>query len=213
MTLRMTLDHFAWSAPDLDKAMTDFESWSGLRPQPGGIHPGMGTRNALVSLGPGLYFAIDAPDPAQDQPGTNGARMAAQGGYRLDLFATATDDLERARQVLADFDIGTTARPGSRKTPSGALLRWRFLQTVGPTRLGPALPHVQQWDTANHPSLETPAGCTPEAFRVYHPLAAEIRALYAALGLEVDIIAADLPRLELVLRGNRGVFTLPTMPG
>lgn len=205
----MILDHFAWSSPALDKAIADVEDWSGIRAAPGGSHPGMGTRNALLSLRDGLYLAIDAPDPGQEQAANNGARMAAQPGYNMDLFAVATDDIEAAQNVLERFGLAAELRAGGRETLRGEVLKWRYL-AVEPSRFGNALPHIQQWDTTNHPSLEAPAGCTLERFEVAHPLAQSVRDLYAALNLAIDAVPAERPALRVSLRGRHGVFDLPS---
>jgi hypothetical protein len=205
----MILDHFAWSSPSLDKAIDDVEAWSGIRATPGGSHPGMGTRNALLSLHDGLYLAIDAPDPVQESAAGNGARMAAQPGYNMDLFAVATDDILAAQRVLERFGLSSALRAGSRKTLRGEILKWRHL-AVEPSRFGNALPQISQWDTANHPSLEAPTGCTLERFEVAHPLAESVRELYAVLNLAIDVVPAVRPSLRVSLRGRHGVFDLPS---
>ena len=54
----LVLDHLVWCVNSVSEGMDMFEALTGVRPCTGGQHLGLGTHNALVSLGDGLYLEI-----------------------------------------------------------------------------------------------------------------------------------------------------------
>jgi Glyoxalase-like domain len=118
------LDHILLGCSDLDRGITFVKEHAGVTPVLGGVHPGRGTRNALLSLGERHYLEIIAPDPAQ--PGSPDAYgLKKLSAPRLVGWAAHPGDLNlfaaRLRNANLAFDGPT---PGSRKRPDGLLLQW-----------------------------------------------------------------------------------------
>jgi len=59
------VDHVLLGIGDLQKGIDELESRTGVRAAFGGVHPGRGTQNALISLGEHHYLEILAPNPKE----------------------------------------------------------------------------------------------------------------------------------------------------
>ena len=62
------IDHLVIGAATLEAGTAYLERHLGQRPFAGGAHPGVGTHNMLLGLGPDQYIEIIAPDPSQGTP-------------------------------------------------------------------------------------------------------------------------------------------------
>src|SRR5215472_14994300 len=124
----MPIDHLIYRAPDLARAVADVEDRFGVRAQAGGQHTGLGTRNALLSLGPRTYLEIIAPDPDQPEPPARRPFGLDRVGHgRLAGWALACDDIDAAvaRARSHGYDPGKVI-DGRRVSPAGTVLRWRM---------------------------------------------------------------------------------------
>jgi hypothetical protein len=120
-------DHVLLGTSDLEQGVRWFEERTGVRAALGGVHPGRGTRNALASLGGKHYLEIIAPDP--DQTGVPPQfPISSLAEPRLINFAVRSSDIEQTAKSLGKAGVLTSGvKEGSRRTASGAMLRWKTL--------------------------------------------------------------------------------------
>ena len=94
------LDHIILGIDDLNRGVAWVEQRTGVRAIFGGVHPGRGTRNALLALGPRCYLEIMAPDPQQPSP-TWFTQVLTLPEPRLIAWAVHTADLAALAQAAA----------------------------------------------------------------------------------------------------------------
>jgi Glyoxalase-like domain len=201
------LDHILLGVSDLDHGIAWVEKHTGVRAQFGGVHPGRGTRNALLSLGPRRYLEIIAPDP--QQPITAMSKDLVEiREPRLFNWAAHTDDIAAAakRAMAAGFKIDGPA-DGSRARPDGKILRWKACRLQDDR--GGLLPFFIEWSGESlHPAADAPSGCVLKRFFLESPSAAELAGQCHALGLEVAVERAERPALRVVLNSPKGEIEL-----
>jgi hypothetical protein len=205
------VDHLLLGVSDLDRGIDWVEQRTGVRAAPGGVHPGAGTRNALLSLSNAHYLEIIAPDPAQ--PFHDGQRdLLGLRGPRLITFAAATDDIERTAAAARDAGYRIVGPvDGSRRTLSGETLRWRRL-AVSTTFAAAGIdlvPFFIQWaPDSPHPSKTSPAGCELEALRFEHPDDSGLKAVLRKLGIDADVSKAKAARIIASIKTPKGRIEL-----
>ena len=200
------LDHILLGCSDLDGGIAFVEKHMGVRAAFGGVHPGRGTRNAVLSLGersreelnPRRYLEIIAPDPQQPNAADNyGLRKLTEP--RLIGWAAHPGDLSELASRLRKGNIAFDGpNPGSRKRPDGRLLQWKTLN-LQDNRDG-LLPFFIEWsaDTV-HPSVDAPRGCHLARFELLTPNPEELSSTAAVMGLGVEIAKSDKPQLRATI--------------
>ena len=202
------LDHLVLATPDLGATVDWVTEALGLRPVAGGQHPGVGTRNFLLGLGPGRYLEIMGPD--QDQPDPREPRpfgIDVIDGPRFTAWVATSARLEEdvARAARLACDLGPI-EDMSRTTPGGQVLRWRLTRRrVSDVTLVPLL---IDWLDTPHPSDTTPVTASLAAFTAVHPQPDHVRDVLAALGLALDVTPGPEPRLHARLSGPAGSLEL-----
>ena len=206
MTYR--LDHLMYGGADLDESIKRFAFLSGVTADRGGSHPGRGTRNALVSLGPGIYLELMAPDPAQSLNGTFGMTFVQIARPQIHTYIVKGEELERIRAKLAEFKIDSEIRDMTRKTLQGDLLRWRLVIPHS-NPYGEFIPRFIDWMGTPHPSETSVSGCSLVSFEIGHPEADALMRIMKSLDFEVDAVSrSDAPFFLARMRTPKGNLTL-----
>ncbi|ODT58815.1 MULTISPECIES: VOC family protein [Paracoccus] len=182
--MTLTFDHVAIAARTLDEGAAWLRA-RGLHPEPGGRHPGLGTHNMLLSLGPGEYLELIARDPGQDGP---------PRWFGLDGF----DGPPRVAGWVARMSP-LTPPPGTQVAQArrGDLAWTITLPDAGQMPRGGAQPMRIDWGQGPHPSDRLP----DRGVRL------------SRLTLPLEALALDDRRLMLTGAGTPMTLTLTTPTG
>src|SRR5512145_3038087 len=165
----MDVDHIVYGVAELGAGIDAVEGLLGVRAAAGGKHVGLGTHNALLSLGGAAYLEIIAPDPGQPNPSRPLPwGLAALREARLLTWAVKAPDIEAKaeRAKAAGVDVGPVLRM-SRERPDGTRLEW--VLTFREHALGNGLvPFLIAWEPGPHPSDTSPGGCRLVSLRGEH---------------------------------------------
>jgi Glyoxalase-like domain len=203
------LDHILLGCNDLDRGIELVEENTGVRPAIGGVHPGRGTRNALLSLGERRYLEVIAPDPKQSEI-VHYPQLRSMIEPRLIGWAVHPPDIAAVAKQLRENNIAFTGPDdGSRKRPDGRVLTWKTVN-LADDRHG-LLPFFIEWSPDSvHPSTDAPANCTLDYFEILSDEPDELAATIKRMGLDVPVQRSDKPRLRALITGPKGDLGLTT---
>lgn len=203
------VDHLVYATPDLEVTVTALEQLLGVRASEGGRHPGRGTRNALMAIGPHSYLEIVGPDPEQHLPAhSTWFGVDDLQGSKLVTWAAKSSDLGRlvlaARRGGVNLGMITS---GSRQRSDGVTLTWQFTEPTVTQEDG-ILPFFIDWQSSSHPAANAAGGAELISFFAEHPEPERVRRSLATLGLDLEVRPAPAPALVAALRTARGEFQL-----
>ena len=190
------VDHLVYATPDLQFGIETIEKMTGVRAVSGGQHPGRGTRNALISLGPGVYLEIigrdpDQPTPPQPRPfGIDDLKEP-----RLVTWVAKGDNLESFAKEAAHAGVKLgEVIDGSRQRADGVVLSWRFTdpRTVAFDGL---IPFFIDWGKTPHPAGTATPGLSLIGLRAEHPDPEPVQEALHTLGLDIRVQRGPRPAL------------------
>ena len=199
------VDHLVYGTPDLNRGIEEIEKLLGVRATAGGQHPGRGTRNALLALGPTTYLEIIAPDPEQPppkEPRPFGLDRLKQS--KLIAWFISDGDLESLRRdaVSKGVPLGEV-RSGSRRRPDGVQLQWKFTDPSTLVADG-IVPLFIDWGDSPHPARTATQGATLVNLRAEHPDVKSVRKMLQHLGVDLPLKQGERPELIAIIEGPRG---------
>jgi glyoxalase-like protein len=203
------IDHLVYGTRNLDAAVEELEGRLGVRASPGGRHPGKGTRNALLALGPSTYLEILGPDWEQPDP-DSGRWMGVEHleEPRLVRWCAVHPDLDRLlRQAeRAGLDLGKV-QSGQRSQADGVSLSWRLTDPMAVPGHG-TIPFFIDWGTSPHPAQSAAPGMTLLHLEVTHPRPAFIRGLFDSLDLDLPVHQSPHAAIIATLQTPNGTVEL-----
>ena len=200
------VDHLMFAVADLNAGIAQIEAMTGVKARFGGAHPGRGSRNALLSLGPRAYLEIIAPDPEQSSPRSlESLGLSATRQSRLIGWAFNSADLPR---IVTDAGSRGLAmrqpESGERRRPDGKVLSWRTTALVDERTGDGLVPFFIDWGATEHPSVPAPKGARLVSIRAQHPAPGSVQQIFDALGIALKIETGSEAALIAVLDTPRG---------
>ncbi|MDM0019085.1 VOC family protein [Variovorax saccharolyticus] len=219
------VDHLVVAAQTLAEGVRWCEATFGVAPAAGGIHPTMGTHNALLKIAspafPRTYLEIIAVDPQADARQRGGSRRwfdlddaalqaaLAANGPQLIHFVAEVPDATAAAAALAllRIDRGEVVE-ASRDTPAGRLAWHITVRGDGQRLFYGALPTLIQWGSVHPTDGMAESGIGLRSLTLSHARAGVLGEALRTLALAEIPVAIGPPNLRAVFDTPRGPVTL-----
>ncbi|WP_054953109.1 VOC family protein [Flaviflexus massiliensis] len=212
------LDHIVIAAPDLEGLVADFEKVTGVRPEKGGSHEKLGTRNYLLTFGNGHYLEFLGIDENLSAPaGGRPFELDSLTEPKVSTWVLHPENPDEAVENGRRAGVGVgDLTPASRRKPDGDLLTWRLTPPLG-GGLNGAIPFIIDWQDSQSPAYTATAQATLESFVVYTDDPDTLGGYLAALGTGVEMRASSecrdcscqvFPCLGIAVSGPAGTWAL-----
>jgi hypothetical protein len=199
------IDHLVYATPDLDRSVEEIERLLGVRATPGGQHPGRGTRNALVALGPTSYLEIIAVDPDQPRPkdprafGIDELKVS-----RLVAWSIKGENLEQLRkEAISKGVLLGEVKTGRRRRTDGVELAWQVTD-YSVTVADGIVPFFIDWGSSPHPADSAVQGASLIDLSAEHPDPGNVRQLLTRLAVDLKVARGSSPTLIATIDCPRG---------
>jgi hypothetical protein len=204
------IDHIVYATRTLEQTLETLQEKLGVKFAEGGRHPGFGTRNYLLSLGPRCYLEVIGPDEERalvDEPSIFG--INALHSPKVATYALRSNAIEREVKQAeeAGLSIGPVF-PGERTKPDGTVLKWKLSNPVMMSESG-LIPFLIDWGNGPHPCDTLPSsGYLLHAVKLFHPQPQSIERDLLKISIEYEIQRNDHKIIEVFLNGPKGLIKL-----
>ncbi|MCB1431207.1 MAG: VOC family protein [Alphaproteobacteria bacterium] len=203
----MRIDHLVWYNSDLAEGRRYFAGHMDCEPLYGGEHPGEGTANAVMALGPTTYVEILGRDV--NQAGCDlDPEVGSLIGSGLYHWAIGGIDLSRLKETARKAGLrGGELVPGGRIRPDGTRLSWTCWG-LRDHPFGSLIPFFIDWMDSEHPALSAPVGGQLKTFEVVTPEAEGLRGIFHALQLGIPVREGNAQGIIASIESSKGVTEL-----
>ena len=207
------IDHLMICVPDLAKGMETYRKL-GFNVQPGGVHPGKGTHNAIMLNDEDYLELLAIHDPVEDRAAEAQAGrfrreraefIAAGGGIRYVVLQS--DDLAADVAAMRGRGVDVSDVLDGRRAQGGQEFKWKWAM-LGPDNPLPLF-FIQHLTPMAERRKHTPgAGPHPNGVRFLERVYIVVEDLEASVALYANVLGADPPRMYkgTVIMSHMAVF-------
>jgi catechol 2,3-dioxygenase-like lactoylglutathione lyase family enzyme len=199
--------------PDLAQGVETYKRL-GFNVQPGGVHPGMGTHNAVMLNEEDYLELLAIHDPIEDRAAEaqagrfrreRAAYIAAGGGIRYVVLQS--DDLDADVRAMRDRGVDVSDVLGGGRQQGGQHFRWKWAM-LGPDNPLPLF-FIQHLTPMEERRKHTPgAGPHPNGVRFLERVYIVVHDLEASVAMYAKVLGAEPPRMYkgTVIMSHMAVF-------